>query len=78
MPLHIFLLTQKKNIHTQGLNYIGVTIGNNVWVGTRVTILDGVTIGNNCVIAAGAVVNKKVENNTIVGGVPAKLIKYIK
>ena len=74
---HIFT-DPEKNIHTQGLNYIGVTIGNNVWVGTRVTILDGVTIGNNCVIAAGAVVNKNVENNTIVGGVPAKLIKYIK
>lgn len=54
-----------------------IVLGNNVWVGSNATILQGVTIGDNAVIAAGAVVSKDVEANTIVGGVPARLIKYI-
>jgi len=54
-----------------------VTIGNSVWIGGNVTILPGVTIGDRAVIAAGAVVNKDVPANTIVGGVPAKIIKTI-
>lgn len=54
-----------------------VTIGNDVWIGGNVTILPGVTIGNNTVIAAGAVVTKDIPSNTLYGGVPAKLIKYI-
>ncbi len=54
-----------------------VCIGNKVWVGANVTILPGVTIGDGAIIAAGAVVNKNVESNTIVGGVPARLIKHI-
>lgn len=51
-----------------------VTIGDDVWIGGNVTILPGVKIGNNVVIAAGAVVNKDVPDNTLVGGVPAKVI----
>lgn len=54
-----------------------VKIGKNVWIGANVTILPGVTIGDGAVIAAGAVVSKDVEANTVVGGVPAKLIKRI-
>jgi maltose O-acetyltransferase len=54
-----------------------ITIGNNVWIGMGVKILDGVTIGDNAVIAAGAVVNKDVAAQTLVGGVPAKLIRTI-
>ena len=54
-----------------------VKIGRNVWVGANVTILPGVTIGDGAVIAAGAVVSKDVEENTVVGGVPAKFIKKI-
>lgn len=54
-----------------------VVIGKNVWIGANVTILPGVTIGDGAVIAAGAVVSKDVESNTVVGGVPAKLIKHI-
>lgn len=53
-----------------------VTIGRNVWIGANVTILKGVTIGDNSIIAAGAVVNQNIPDNVIVGGVPAKIIKY--
>lgn len=54
-----------------------IKIGNDVWMGGNVTILPGVTIGNNVVIAAGAVVNKDVPDNSVVGGIPAKIIKTI-
>lgn len=54
-----------------------VKIGKNVWIGAHATILPGVTIGDNAIIAAGAVVTKDVENNVVVGGVPAKKIKDI-
>lgn len=54
-----------------------INIGNNVWIGARVIILSGVTIGENVVIAAGAVVTKSFSSNCIIGGVPAKIIKQI-
>ena len=56
---------------------IPVTIGIDVWIGGYVTILPGVTIGNNVIVAAGAVVTKDVPDNSLVGGVPAKLIRTI-
>lgn len=55
-----------------------VTIGNDVWIGLNAIVLDGVTVGNGAVIAAGSVVSKNVDDFAIVGGVPAKLIKYRK
>lgn len=54
-----------------------VVIGNNVWIGSNATILPGVTIGDNAVVAAGAVVTKDVPVNTVVAGVPAKIMKRI-
>ena len=54
-----------------------INIGNDVWIGGHSTILPGVTIGDGAVVAAGAVVTKNVEPKTIVGGVPAKVIKKI-
>ncbi len=55
-----------------------VRIGNDVWIGGNCTILPGVTIGNNVVVAAGAVVSKDVPDNCVVAGVPAKIIKHLK
>ena len=52
-----------------------VEIGNNIWIGTRVIIMPGIKIGNNSIIGAGAVVTKSFPENSIIGGVPAKLIK---
>lgn len=52
-----------------------VTVGNDVWIGGNCTILPGVTVGNNVIIAAGAVVTKSIPDNCLVGGVPAKKIK---
>jgi acetyltransferase-like isoleucine patch superfamily enzyme len=54
-----------------------ILIKRNAWIGAGATILPGVTIGENAIIAAGAVVTKNVADNTIVGGIPAKLIKSI-
>ncbi len=54
-----------------------IVLGRNVWVGSNATILQGVTIGDHAVIAAGAVVTKDVPAYTVVGGVPAKIIRRI-
>jgi len=53
----------------------GVDIEHNVWIGAHVVILDGVKVGNGSVLAAGAIVSKDVPEMSIVGGVPAKVIK---
>lgn len=54
-----------------------VEIGEDCWVGVRVTILPGVTIGKGCILAAGAVVTKDVPPFHLVGGIPAKVIRYL-
>ena len=66
-----------KRIDEQGISTKPVVIGDDVWIGANAVILPGVTIGSHCVVAAGAVVTKDVPNHTLVGGVPAKLIKKI-
>lgn len=62
----------------QGFRVAKVTIGNDVWIGMRSIIMPGVTIGDGAVIGAGAVVTKDVPAFSIVGGVPAKIIRYRK
>lgn len=62
-------------IRLQGVNHKGISIGNNCWIGSKTTILDGAKVGNGCVIAAGAVVRGEFPDNVVIGGVPAKIIK---
>lgn len=62
----------------QGEKRNDVTIGKNVWIGTRATILSGVSIGEGAIIAAGSVVTKDVPAYALVGGVPAKVIRMRK
>ncbi len=59
----------------QSLTVGHILIKKNAWIGANATILPGVTIGENAIIAAGAVVSKDVPDNAIVGGIPAKIIK---
>jgi len=61
-----------------GLEYAKpITIGNNVWIGGNVVVLPGVTIGDNCVIGAGSVVNKDIPDNTLAVGNPCRAIRKI-
>lgn len=78
------LMWQQRNLRKQsdGSTYDieygrPITIGNNCWLATNVTICGGVTIGDGCVIAAGAVVTHDMPANSLVGGVPAKVIRKI-
>ncbi len=67
----------KRLIREQGVTSEGIILGNNIWVGAKVTFLDGCRIGNNCVIAAGAVVKDAFPDNVVIGGVPARILKNI-
>lgn len=62
----------------RNLQLKSVYIHDNAWLGANVTVTPGVVIGENAIVGAGAVVTKDVPTNTIVGGVPARLIKTIK
>ncbi len=66
-----------KRIDQQGVSTNPVVIGDDVWIGANAVVLPGVTIGSHCVVAAGAVVTKDVPTHTLVGGIPAKIIKTI-
>jgi acetyltransferase-like isoleucine patch superfamily enzyme len=61
----------------QCLDVKAIVINRGAWIGAAATILPGVTVGVNSIVAAGAVVNNDVPDNTIVGGIPAKVIKTI-
>ena len=77
---NVVLATLNHNLDPEkraGMYPSPISIGNNVWIGSNSTILPGVAIGENSVVAAGAVVTKDVPENTVVGGVPAKIIKTI-
>lgn len=59
----------------QGVTRKGIQVGRNCWIGAKVTVCDGVTIGDHCVIAAGAVVTRDIPSNHLAGGVPARIIR---
>lgn len=66
----------EKPIMEQGMEQgKGIKIGSNCWIGTKVTILDGVTIGNNVIIGAHSLVKDSIPDNAIVAGAPAKILK---
>lgn len=67
-----------RRIDEQGITTKPVVIGDDVWIGANAVILPGVSIGSHAVIAAGAVVTSDVEDYTVVGGVPAKVIKKLR
>ena len=73
---HKFELINDK-LELDGYTTSPINIGNNVWISDKVTILKGVCIGDNVVIAANSVVNKDIPSNSIFGGVPARLLKKI-
>lgn len=62
-------------IREQGVSHKGIKLGNNCWIGAGAVFLDGTELGDGCVVAANAVVNKKFEKDSVIAGVPAKLIR---
>ncbi len=77
----VSLLTESHPLHPterQSLIPQPIHIKKNAWIGANATILQGVTIGENAVVAAGSVVSTDVPDNVVVGGIPAKIIKEIK
>jgi acetyltransferase-like isoleucine patch superfamily enzyme len=60
----------------QGATVSDVVIGYNVWLGSKVTVLKGVTIGDNAIVGAGGVVSRDVPANAIAAGVPAHVLRY--
>ncbi|MCR8985468.1 sugar O-acetyltransferase [Brevibacillus laterosporus] len=75
MNVTIATLNHGLSLETRNIAYPSPV--ENVWIGSNSTILPGVTIGDNSVVAAGAVVTKNVPENTVVAGVPAKVVKKI-
>ncbi|WP_423189654.1 sugar O-acetyltransferase [Alkalibacterium sp. f15] len=73
-PEHPLKATERNSGYEYGRP---ITIGDNCWIGTNATIVGGVTLGDNVVIAAGSVVTKSFSDNVVIGGVPAKIIKVI-
>ena len=62
-------------IRLQGVNRKGIKIGKDCWIGAKATILDGTVLGDGCIVAAGAVVRGVIPPFSVIGGVPAKVIK---
>jgi len=68
---------QDEQLILTGYKVKPVTIGNNVWIGDKCTILRGVNIGNNVIIGAHTLVNKDVPDNSMVAGIPFKVIRKL-
>lgn len=74
----VSLLTANHDLNDHQVLLCGkITIKKNAWIGAKAMILPGVTVGENAVVAGGAVVTKDVEANTVVGGNPARVLKYL-
>ena len=72
------LLTANHDLYDHQVLLCGkVTIRKNAWIGAKAMILPGVTVGENAVVAGGSVITKDVEANTVVGGNPARVLKYL-
>lgn len=65
------------NLTLDGYECEEIIIGNNVWISDKVTILKGVTIGDNVIVGCNSVVNKSIPCNSVVAGIPAKIIKKL-
>ncbi|MFH5811151.1 sugar O-acetyltransferase [Companilactobacillus sp. FL22-1] len=79
---HALDARQRFGTRSDGSHYLithtkPITVGSDVWIGGNVTIIGGVHIGDNVIIGAGAVVVKDIPDNSVVGGVPAKIIKQL-
>lgn len=75
-PLNIQLIETNFDFDYNFNEYQPIEIGNDVWIGARAILMDGVKVGDGAIIAAGAVVTKDVAPYAIVGGVPAKVIRH--
>lgn len=64
-------------LNRKSLDLGSILIKRNAWLGAACTILPGVTVGENSVVAAGAIVTKDVPDNTVVAGIPAKVVKHL-
>jgi acetyltransferase-like isoleucine patch superfamily enzyme len=73
---HVFSDPSRPFVH-QGITAQGIIVEDDVWIGSGAVVLDGVRIGRGAVVAAGAVVTKDVPAHTVVGGVPARVLKQI-
>lgn len=71
---HVFS-SPERPIRSQGVSRMGITIGNDCWVGAKVTFLDGSCVGSGVVVAAGSVVRGRIPDNVVIGGVPARILK---
>jgi acetyltransferase-like isoleucine patch superfamily enzyme len=71
------LYSSLKTFSENETSHRGIMIGNNCWLGSGCVILDSVSLGNNCVVGAGAVVTKSFPENSLIAGVPARIIKKI-
>lgn len=78
MNVTIATLNHGRSIEERGITYPKpVHIGNDVWIGSSVTVVPGVSIGNNSIIGAGSVVTRNIPANSVYAGVPARLIREI-
>ena len=74
---NVVIVDHNHNLVTGSYDVAPVKIGNKVWIGANSVILKGVTIGNNSIVAAGSVVRSNVPENSVVAGVPAKVVKWL-